>query len=181
LDKPAIILITCGRFERSITDPILDDIKREFGYPVIINECNQELSNFYNPSRRQYDANQILHFVKERSSENAFKTLGLVNVDIFIPILTYIFGQAHLNGNAGIVSSYRLKNELYGLEKNNALMVERFSKVVIHELGHLFGLIHCQNPVCIMRSSTYVEDIDQKENKFCINCQSELNKNINQD
>ncbi len=180
MDKPAITLITCGRFERYITDSIIDDIKREFGYPVVIIEWNQELSNFYNPSRRQYDANQILHFVSEHSSVNAFKTLGLVNVDLFIPILTYIFGQAQLNGRVGIVSGYRLKNELYGLEKNNALLVDRFSKVVIHELGHMFGLIHCQNPICIMRSSTYVEDLDQKEKQFCINCQSELKKNIDQ-
>jgi len=102
--------------------------------------------------------------------------MGLFRVDLFIPILTYIFGQAVLNGNTGIVSLFRMKNELYGLPQNNNLLIERFRKVVIHELGHTFGLIHCQYPNCVMRSSTYVEDIDQKKNFFCKNCQEELNR-----
>jgi len=102
--------------------------------------------------------------------------MGLLRVDLYIPILTYIFGQAALKGNSGIASLYRLKNERYGLQPDNALLIERFSKVIIHELGHSFGLIHCAYPVCIMRSSTYVEDLDQKENHFCHKCQAELNR-----
>ena len=101
--------------------------------------------------------------------------MGLFRVDLYIPILTYIFGQAVLNGKAGIASLYRLRNELYGL-MNRTLLIDRFSKVVLHEMGHSFGLIHCHNPVCIMRSSTYVEDIDQKEGHFCRSCREQLEK-----
>jgi archaemetzincin len=137
-------------------------------------ECNLDISNFYNPGRRQYDANRILKQVSELTPEEAYKIIALLRVDLYIPILTYIFGQAHLNGKTGIVSIYRLRNELYGLKRDNALQVERFRKVIIHELGHTFGLIHCNQPVCVMRSSTYVEDIDQKEIHFCQNCLDKL-------
>ena len=85
-------------------------------------------------------------------------------------------GQAHLGGIFGIASMFRLRNELYGLPENNELMMERLSKVVVHELGHTFGLIHCHQPYCIMRSSTYVEDLDQKELRFCKNCAEQLQK-----
>jgi len=102
------------------------------------------------------------------------KTIGLFIVDLYIPILTYIFGQAFLNGRCGIASLYRLSNERYGMSADDALLLERFKKEVIHELGHTLGLIHCHVPTCVMRSSTYVEDIDQKSAKFCPGCRSSI-------
>ena len=140
--------------------------------PYIIFEDN--ISQFYNPARRQYNADLLLEILASRAPEGYLKYISLFRGDLFIPILTYIFGQAQLNGNYGIASLFRLRNELYGLKENNDLMLERFSKVVIHELGHTFGLIHCNHPVCIMRSSTYVEDLDQKELQFCIHCREKL-------
>jgi len=174
LDKQNIILIVCGHFEKSLTARIEKDIERTFHYPVSGSKCNLEISRFYNPGRRQYDANDLLEVVSNSCFPGSFKTMGIFRVDLYIPILTYIFGQAELNGNTGIASMYRLRNELYGLEPDNRQLTERFSKVVIHELGHMFGLIHCNYPVCIMRSSTYVEDLDQKEIRFCHTCQEEL-------
>ncbi|MCK5134577.1 MAG: archaemetzincin family Zn-dependent metalloprotease [Bacteroidales bacterium] len=176
MEKPKIILISCGLFENDLTGRIEEDISHEFHYPVHLEECNLDLSRFYNPGRRQYNANGILKVLLDVAPREAVKTMGLLRVDLYIPILTYIFGQAALNGNSGIASLYRLRNELYGIQPDNALLIDRFSKVIIHELGHSFGLIHCTYPVCIMRSSTYVEDLDQKEKHFCYNCQAELNR-----
>jgi archaemetzincin len=102
------------------------------------------------------------------------KTLGLFSVDLFIPILTYIFGQAFLNGRSGIASFYRLSNERYGINTDNKLIHDRFQKEVVHELGHTFGLVHCYNSTCVMRASTYVEDIDQKTVNLCPRCRKEI-------
>lgn len=138
-------------------------------------ECNMDVSQFYNPARRQYNADLLLKAMTERAPEGYLRYISLFKGDLYIPILTYIFGQAQLNGTFGIASPFRLRNELYGLSENHELMIERLSKVVIHELGHTFGLIHCSQPVCIMRSSTYVEDLDQKEMEFCIHCTDKMN------
>ncbi len=179
MNKKSIILVSCGHFEKNVIDKISTDLLFFFGFPLDVRECSLDLSSFYNPTRRQYDANLILKAVSEHSSPDAIKTLGLMRVDIYIPILTYIFGQSMLNGSTGIVSLYRLRNELYGLEQDDNLLIERFRKVIVHEMGHAFGLIHCLNPTCIMRSSTYVEDLDQKEMEFCYNCKTELDEKIN--
>lgn len=176
MEKPPIILLSCGHFEKEMLKLISNDITRTFHYPVVQKECSFELSRYYNPGRRQYDGNGILKMVAEKTTPDALKTIGLLRVDLFIPILTYIFGQAALNGDVGIASLFRLRNELYGLERNNDLQIQRFRKVILHELGHTFGLIHCHYPVCVMRSSTYVEDIDQKKIAFCPNCQDVLLK-----
>ncbi len=174
MENQSIILFSCAPFEDDLTDRLVVDLEREFHFPVIIEECHTELSIWYNPVRRQYDANGLLSMISGMNRVEAIKTMGLFRVDLYIPILTYIFGQAVLNGNSGIVSIYRLRNELYGLKKDHNLLCERFSKVVMHEMGHAFGLIHCHNPICIMRPSTYVEDIDQKEGHFCRNCKEAI-------
>ena len=108
------------------------------------------------------------------SFPGSVKTLGLFNVDLFIPILTFIFGQAFLGGRSGIVSLYRFNNERYGMTGDNQFLQDRFKKEVIHELGHTFGLIHCHNTDCVMRSSNYVEDIDQKNQQLCPNCKAQI-------
>lgn len=133
-----------------------------------------DVSQFYDPARRQYNANLLLEAMKVRAPNGYIRYISLFRGDLYIPILTYIFGQAELNGQFGITSLFRLRNELYGLEEDYELMLKRLGKVVIHELGHTFGMIHCNHPVCVMRSSTYVEDLDQKENRFCYSCEAKL-------
>jgi archaemetzincin len=174
LSKQSILLISHGNFEIDFIEKIAREIARVFSSPVSIEISHIDLSEFYDPLRRQYNANSILNSIDYRSPEVNLKNIGLFKVDLFIPILTYIFGQAALNGSSGIASQYRLRNEHYGIKKDENLLLERFTKVIIHELGHMFGLIHCQNPICVMRSSTYVEDIDQKNQNFCIPCRSSI-------
>jgi archaemetzincin len=178
LGEPAIILISLGSFEQDVVSWISDDITHAFGHPVRVLERNPDLSEHYSPGRRQYDANALMHMVEGMAPPDAVKTAGLLKVDLFIPILTYIFGQATLGGSTAIASIYRLRNELYGLKQNYILQIERLRKVMIHEIGHSFGLIHCYHPACVMRSSTYVEDIDQKTIDFCSDCLKELQTRI---
>jgi len=171
-----IILVSCGLFEKKLTGRVAEDVSREFHYPVELRECSLDISHCYNPGRRQYDANALLTMISQKAPAEAVKVIGMLRVDLYIPILTYIFGQAELNGHTGVASLYRLRNEHYGLEPDYELLIDRFSKVIIPELGHAFGLIHCSNPVCVMRSSTYVEDLDQKHKQFCFRCRAELNR-----
>lgn len=151
-----------------------------FRVDVDMKECTMDVSEFYNPARRQYNADELLVNSYARAPEGYYRYMSLFRGDLYIPILTYIFGQAQLNGNSGIASLFRLRNELYGLKEDHELMLERFAKVVVHELGHTFGLIHCINPVCVMRSSTYVEDLDQKEGNFCLHCREKLDARLSE-
>ena len=171
-----ITLISFGYFGKHILEKIAEAVRQELRYPVNFKETHIDLSEFFDPGRRQYNGNKLLQAVDTMSTEQALKTVGLFSVDLFIPVLTYIFGQAFLNGKTAIASLYRLSNERYGIEADDKQLLERFTKEVIHELGHTFGLIHCSNPTCVMRSSTYVEDIDQKEHLLCHKCKEEFLK-----
>ena len=155
-------------------ESISGDVSRQFSVSVKQREGMLDISEFYDPARRQYDGSALLRKIDRQFGSEGEMTLGLFSVDLFIPILTYIFGQAYLNGHAGIVSVYRLSNERYGLQPDEEILKERLRKEVIHELGHMFGLIHCSDPLCVMRSSTYVEDIDQKSPNLCIKCSTAM-------
>jgi archaemetzincin len=174
MDLQNITLISFGYFEESLLRNVAEAVTRELLFPVIIKEGHIDLSEFYDPVRRQYNGNKLLKEVDTLYSTDSNKTIGLFNVDIFIPVLTYIFGQAILNGRSGITSMYRFSNERYGMKSDESFIIERFKKEIIHELGHTFGLIHCHVPTCVMQSSTYVEDIDQKTANLCIKCRHDM-------
>ncbi len=169
-----IALISFGYFEKDLLEMTADAVKQEFSTPVLLKEGHIDLSDFYDAARRQYDGNSLLRQVDSMVVPDYSKTLGLFNVDLFIPILTFIFGQAYLGGRSGIASLYRFSNERYGMIEDSRFVLDRFRKEVIHELGHTLGLIHCHHPTCVMRSSTYVEDIDLKDQHLCPKCRDEI-------
>lgn len=169
-----ITLMSFAHFEDSFLRDVAGMVHNETGYQVRIREGHLDLSDFFDPARRQYNADQMLRSVDSLYGTDSYRTIGLFNVDLFIPILTYIFGQAYLNGRTSIASAYRLNNEGYGMTRDDSITLDRFSKEVIHEIGHTFGLIHCYYPTCVMRAVTYVEDIDQKSASFCSDCSKKI-------
>jgi archaemetzincin len=174
MNAPAITIFSFSRFEREFLEKISEVVMREFNCIVTVKEAHVDISGFYDPGRRQYNGDKLLKIIDTLNGTGDSKTIGLLNVDLFIPILTFIFGQAQLGGRSAIASQYRLSNERYGMPADDKLLLQRFTKEVIHELGHTFGLLHCHTPNCVMRSSTYVEDIDQKEVGLCGKCRVEL-------
>ena len=132
---------------------------------------------FLDLKRNQYQLlPRLLSGWKSNMPTAASKVLAVTGLDLFIPILTFVFGEARLNGRCAIVSSCRLDNKFYGLPNNPGLLQERLLKEAIHELGHTYGLFHCHDPKCVMKSSTYVEEIDSKSSRFCDKCSDKLVK-----
>jgi archaemetzincin len=174
MELPPITLISFGYWDHAFLKTLGENVSRELNVKIHIKEGHLDVSDFYDANRRQYNANDMLQQIETYYSTNETKTLGLFNIDLFIPIFTYIFGQAYLGGRSGIVSVFRLNNERYGMEADDKLLMERSSKEVIHELGHMLGLIHCYDTDCVMHSGSYVEDIDQKSGSFCDECRSKL-------
>jgi archaemetzincin len=123
----------------------------------------------YDASRGQYNSRTLLAHLL-RHAAGADRVLGVAGVDLFIPVLTFVFGEAQLDGRAAVVSTQRLDNALYGLPPAPDLLFARLVKESVHELGHTFGLLHCPDGRCVMASSTYVEQIDGKGERFCDRC-----------
>ena len=155
-------------------------LEETFRLPVVIRNADFPLDGGKDYIRNQYNSTWILSQILERFPEDHCKILGVTSVDLFVPVLTYVFGEAQLDGKAAVVSTHRLKDELYGLPKNPQKLRERFEKEAIHELGHTFGLIHCPQPQCVMYTYTYAEEIDFKSKNFCQSCLQELSERLRQ-
>lgn len=149
-------------------------LKKVFGLPVNFLNRPFSLEKGLDSVRNQYNSTWILSQILKKVPEKFCKVLAVTTVDLYVPVLTYVFGEAQLDGKAAVVSTYRLRDELYGLPENPQRLKERLEKEAVHELGHTFGLIHCQKPECVMYTYNYAEEIDFKSINFCKNCLSFL-------
>jgi archaemetzincin len=119
--------------------------------------------------RRQYHSTAILQKL-ERAADPDARILGVTTCDLYVPVLTFVFGEAQLDGNCAVVSMARLREDFYGMPESGELLRERLVKESVHELGHTFGLRHCADWRCVMTSSHAVERLDIKTAEFCRAC-----------
>lgn len=133
----------------------------------------------HDPQRDQYDSTVMLRAALDLCPRDATRLLVVTEQDLFIPMLTFICGQAQLDGTAAIVSLARLRPEFFGLPARRSLLVDRYLKETLHELGHTFGLTHCADTACVMSLSVKIAHIDQKRAEFCHSCDVRLAEKLN--
>lgn len=126
----------------------------------------------FNVTRQQYLSTEVLAHMVKREVPEGGRILGVTLVDLYIPILTFVFGEAQLQGSCALVSGHRLRQEFYGLPANRVVFQERLLKEATHELGHTLTLSHCEDYRCVMSPSHGVERIDLKSTNFCTSCRS---------
>ena len=126
----------------------------------------------YDTRRRQYGSIPVLEMLLEVCPPDAWKLLAVTDRDLYVPVLTFVFGQAQLAGVAGVISLARLRQEFYGLPPNREVFEERACKEALHETGHMFGLVHCADRSCAMSLATNVRQIDEKHAAFCTACKA---------
>jgi len=124
-------------------------------------------------ARNQYYSTAILQRM-ERTSDLDARVLGVAGGDLYVPVLTFVFGEAQLDGSCAVVSTARLRDEYYGLPPSEPILRERLLKEAAHELGHTFGLRHCPDWRCVMTSSHGVERLDVKSAEFCRSCRKPI-------
>src|SRR5690242_1643649 len=132
----------------------------------------------FDARRNQYGSIAVLEMVSRLCPNDAIRLVGLTERDLFIPVLTFVFGHAQLGGRAAVVSLARLRQEFYGLEPDREIFLDRARKEALHETGHTFGLVHCAERSCAMSLSTRVQQIDQKRAAFCPACVRQFSKGV---
>ncbi len=157
---------------------LLRGIEEIFGYPCrMADEILRIPSDAFDPNRRQYLSTAFLEALRERCFSAKYASiLGVTEVDLFVPGLNFVFGEADCLARVAIISLCRLKQEFYGLRPNLALLEERALKEAVHELGHTFGLVHCPNSRCVMHFSNSILDTDFKSAEFCSRCSSKFKR-----
>jgi archaemetzincin len=156
-----------------VLEQLAATLGRNFKAPCRIRPEPFDLSFARDQARGQYHSTAILQRL-DRTTEPGVRILGVTTCDLYVPVLTFVFGEAQLEGNCAVVSTARLAEEFYGLPPRPDLFMERLVKEAAHEIGHTFGLRHCPDWRCVMASSHAVERLDVKTAEFCVNCRKPL-------
>jgi archaemetzincin len=165
-----ISLVPVGRVERGHLESLAQGLASRLRVACWIRPDGLNGEFAYNPVRGQYHSTEILKRLLQDPHAESWRILGVTDVDLYIPILTFVFGEAQLGDTGALVSTHRLRPEFYGMPQDPGLIQERLLKEALHELGHTFGLQHCPNYLCVMSASHSVERIDLKQADFCMAC-----------
>ena len=168
-------LAPLGSLDEEVLFAIESSLQQTFGFETCRMNALDEPRYAFDAGRRQFSSAQILKELVRHNPGNS-KILGITEVDLFIPTLSFVFGQAQLDGCAAIISLARLRQEFYRLPANPGLMMSRARKESIHELGHTLGLTHCPEPGCPMSISTGIRQVDMKGEVFCNTCAAQLHE-----
>lgn len=188
-----INVIPLNNIDKSILEFLQNSLRNIFNKETCILDKINIPGNSFNQSRNQHDANKILNYLIENLPLKSIQdiNLAILDLDIFVPSLNFVFGLAVNFPRICLISTARLDplfytNFNYSLKSNSLtprlikkeknIFEERILKEAVHEIGHTLGLNHCSNYKCVMYFSNTLLDTDKKGYNFCLNCLNILNR-----
>jgi len=196
-------LLPIGNFDERLLREVAPALADAFRVPCRILGARLDPQFAFHRERQQFHSSEILQAMQEvarvgrwsspanpdghaggmestsQAGKNAcptqpWRVLGVTGVDLYIPILTFVFGEAQMGGPCAVVSFHRLMQEFYGLPADPAILIDRLIKEAVHEVGHTLDLTHCDDYSCAMAPSHAVEWIDLKGPALCGSCQGRV-------
>ena len=172
-------VLPVGEVDQEVLQPICDSLSRLLPGVVetTILDRMEIPAEAFSSRRRQYSSTLILKRMSgSHEKAQGGRLLGVAEVDLFVPWLNFVFGEAECPGRAGLISLFRLRPEFYGFPADKRLLIDRATKEAVHEFGHTLGLTHCKNSSCVMFFSNNIADTDHKDREFCASCRLKLGR-----
>jgi archaemetzincin len=163
-------LLPVGTISHSLLENLRSDLAKSLRVECEIHPLSLDPAPSYHAERQQSHSSELLQRMRQLVRARDWRLLAITDVDLYIPILKYVFGEAQMGGPCAIVSAFRLRQEFYGLPQDERLLQDRLLKESVHELGHTLDLRHCEDYRCAMASSHAVEWIDLRESSWCESC-----------
>ena len=165
-------LLPIGTLDGGLLTNLAPALSLTFGLPCEIISPALDPEFAFHGERQQYHSSEILAWMQAVVGPQSWRIVGVTAVDLYIPILTFVFGEAQMGGPCAVVSAHRLRQEFYGLPADPELYRLRVIKEAVHEMGHTLSLTHCRDYSCAMAPSHAVEWIDLKEHNLCNDCRA---------
>ena len=163
-----IALVPVGGVERAPLGWLKEDLPGIFQAGIVEFPPLPLSPRHFRKERDQYLADGILADLTPPVRNGTLLLFGITGADLFSPGMNFVFGVAS-TGRA-LISTFRLRPEVYGIAPNSKLYRWRVVTEAVHELGHALGLPHCEYPGCVMYFSTWIGDTDRKGPGFCYRC-----------
>ncbi len=173
-----VCLIALGPISDEVLEAVRDGLDLAYGVAITNLPRLPEPDHAHDAHRGQYSSSVILRDIVRQLPSGATRILAITGKDLFIPMLSFVLGQAQLNGPAAVISTARLHQEFYGLPADPTLLHGRVAKEAVHEIGHTFGLTHCADSRCPMSLSNGVRQVDAKSAMLCRACMTMVSEFI---
>ena len=164
-----ILLIPFGEVVAPLLPNLRKVLARTFGCRCCVGKALPLPVTAFNARRKQYSAHAILNYLDHREGR---LMLGIVDVDLYVPDLNFVFGLADPSRQRAVIALPQLRQDFYSLPTDERLFLTRAVKEAVHELGHTSGLWHCTNQSCVMTFSNSLADTDYKQQAFCARCRA---------
>lgn len=170
-ESPHLDILPMGRVDTMAVSVIAANVQAMLGLNVLVQDIHPEPEYAFLARRGQFEAGKILRRILSAPARGMFK-LGVVNVDIFTPILTFVYGESQLGGSSALISTFRIQSP--DLQQ----AYDRAAKIGVHEVAHLLGLVHCRAPDCLMAFSNSSAKLDGLPLRFCRACEYETRRRL---
>lgn len=169
-----LYLVPIGDVAAEILDYLCRKLEETFGRTCQVAAPIAHPHPAYNDHRGQYLSSYILQELARLEPPHPFRLLGVADLDLYVPELNFVFGQASKGGRDAVIALPRLRQSFYGLPDDEELFRQRAVKEAVHELGHTLALGHCPRSSCVMHFSNSLADTDVKGPDFCQRCRAQL-------
>ena len=167
-----IALTAMGEVPPAVLDRVERSLAGAYRLPVVRLAPLGEPETAYSPARGQWSSAEFLKTLLAERPPRASRLLGITGRDLFVPVLSFVYGQAQLEGPVAVVSLARLRPEFHGLVPDEPALARRAATEAVHEIGHTFGLVHCPDRRCPMSLSIDLGELDRKAAEPCLACTS---------
>ncbi len=145
-------------------------LEASLGREAVVAEALPLPEAYYYPGRGQYGAAGLLRHLEANAPPDPYRVVGVTAQDIFTGDLNFLFGMGRCPGGFAVISTHRMG---FYCDSSQRRLV-RFAKLIIHELGHTFGLMHCRQPRCAMKFAIGYKTLDRTSIALCERCEGNL-------
>jgi archaemetzincin len=166
-DRPIIAVASVGD---GVEDDVLAELQRVlasvFDAEIIAVPGVPLRSSAYDRMRRQHLSTPMLRELARVKPRHVERLLGVADVDLYVPELNFVFGEADADRGVALFSLARLRT-IGADERARTIFLKRAATEAVHELGHTYGLDHCANSRCVMWFSNTLAETDRKGTAMC--------------
>lgn len=148
-------------------------IERRFGRVVRVLEPLPVPERAWSRERHQLDASQLLDALYIHKPADVSHVIGVTSADLYATDWEYLYGFSQVEGRVAVYSTARLSSDGSSLSAMG-LAMDRAEKIIAHELGHTFGLEHCEVRHCLMNTVERSQGLERMSRFFCSRCERHL-------
>src|SRR6185369_18046556 len=106
-----IKIVPVGAIDQNLLEYLALTLPDRFGGRCVEMSLNLNPKESYDRRRRQYHSTLLLNRLRQAGTADGAKILGVTDFDLFIPVFTFVFGEAQVGGCAALISTRRLRQE----------------------------------------------------------------------